>query len=116
MHSFEGQEQLPDTRQTRTCEPSSTLAESPELLQVAMDQGIPLSEVYGEPAEPECDSGEIAASLPAAAAALIQSEHPDVKKADVRKDFTSPVLTLLCTHVLTLCGRITPGTASLVKT
>lgn len=60
---------------------SEILSESPELLQVAMDQGIPLSELYGEPAtaEAEDNSGHIS-SLPAASAGVI--EHPDVKNAD----------------------------------
>lgn len=83
-----------------------------------MDQGIPLSELYGESAEladPEFNSGEIAASLPGAATALAQSEHPDVKKADVRNGFTSHALTHLCKHARLLHGRIAPGTAALVK-
>lgn len=61
------------------------LADNPELLQVALDQGIPLSELYGEPSTAEDDSGVISAlSFPGAAAGLAQADNPDVKKADVR--------------------------------
>ena len=74
---------------------SKLFAESPELLQVAMDQGIPLSELYGEPAtaEPEDNSGHIS-SLPAASAGVI--EHPDVKNADVRGGSASQAYCFLC--------------------
>jgi hypothetical protein len=65
---------------------------------VALDQGIPLSALYGEepveeekPSPPavEDTSGQInvalpQVSLPPASAGLLEADHPDVQKADVR--------------------------------
>lgn len=67
---------------------TSCYAENPLLLQVALGQGIPLSELVAEPAQdpvpPAGESDTPVEPLPPAADAISIHEHPAVKKADVR--------------------------------
>lgn len=59
---------------------------------MAIQQGIPMSEIYGEaPAETEEQSGSIAA-LPSASAVLGESEHANIKTADVRVECAGFIL------------------------